>query len=94
MHFFPVALFRQKLHRGLEAVDIQAQSSVSGRACVFPSEAIIPNNLTHNRTILLLHKTLISFLVRPSSGKGDVFLFTIRHHYLIDEFSSVIGINV
>jgi hypothetical protein len=36
---------------------------------------------------------LISFLVRPPSRKGDVFLLTIRYHYLIDELSAIIGID-
>jgi hypothetical protein len=29
----------------------------------------------------------------PPSGKGDMFLFTIRYKYLIDELSAVISIN-
>ena len=40
-----------------------------------------------------LDKALISFLIGPPSGKGDLFLFTIGYHDLIDELSAVIGIN-
>jgi len=36
---------------------------------------------------------LISFLLGPPSGKGDLILFTIGYHDLIDTFSAVIGVN-
>ena len=95
-HFFPVALFRQQFHRGLEAVDIQAQRPVEfGELPIgmFSNQAIIADHLAHNRAIFLFDKTLISFQIRPSSREGDLFLFTIGDHDLIDELSAVIGIN-
>jgi hypothetical protein len=57
-------MFRQEFHRGLEAIDIQAQSSIEFRQLpigVFSDEAIITHHLTDNRSILLFDKTLIVF---------------------------------
>ena len=95
-NLFPVAFFREQLHGGLKAVDIQAQRTVElGQLTVgvFSHEAIIADHLAHNNAIFLFYKALISFLIGSASGKGDLLLFTIRDHDLIDELSTVIGIN-
>jgi hypothetical protein len=66
--FSPIPLLLQQLHGGLEAIDIQAQRSVEFRQLTvgaFSNEAIV-HHLAHNRSILLLHKTLIVFQRRAS----------------------------
>ena len=65
----------------------------SCRACVFSNQAVITHNLAHDCAIFLFHKALISHLIGSPSGKGDLLLFTIGYHDLIDELSAVIGIN-
>src|SRR6266480_6121275 len=60
---------------------------------LFSHEAVITNHLPDNRSILLLHKTLVIFHLRTSSCEGQMFLFTIGHHDLIDELPSIIRIN-
>src|SRR5260370_34916162 len=60
---------------------------------MFSDKAIRARHLANDRSIFLLDKALIPFLIGPSTGKGDVFLFTIGYHDSIDELSTVIGIN-
>ena len=60
---------------------------------VFPNQAIITDHLADNRSIFLFDKTLVSFLIRPSSCEGNLFLFTIRHNFLIEELPAIIGID-
>ena len=59
---------------------------------MFSDKAIIAT--TCERLLhFLLDIALVPFLIGPSSGKGDVFLFTIGYHDSIDGLSTVIGIN-
>jgi hypothetical protein len=60
---------------------------------VFSNQAIVTDYLAHNRAIFLFYKALVTFLVGPPAGKGDVFMFTIGYYDLIDELSPVVGIN-
>jgi len=56
------SLLRLQFHRGLKAVDIQAQRSIQfGELSIgkFPDEAIIADHLTHDLSIFLLDVTLI-----------------------------------
>ena len=86
-HFFPFPLLRPQLHRGLEAIDIQAQRSIEFRELpisMFTNEPIIADHLADNRSIFLLYKALIHFLIGSSTRECHLFLFTIGHQCLID----------
>ena len=60
---------------------------------MFANQPIIADHLTHNRSIFLFHKTLIVFQVWAAPRERDVCLLTISDHFLIDEFSPIIGID-
>jgi len=93
---FAVALFREQLHGRLEAIDIQAQGPVQFLQLlegVFPNKAIIAYHLTDDRSIFLLHKTLIIFHAWASPCERQVFALTIRHYQVIDKLSSIVCVN-
>ena len=59
-HFLPLALFGEQFHRGLKAIDIQAQRPVEFGELpigIFAGQAIVAYHLAHNRPILLLQNT-------------------------------------
>src|SRR5579864_9330712 len=60
---------------------------------MFANEAIVVDYLAYNRSIFLFDKTLVSFLIRPSTREGNLFLFTIRYNFLIEELPTVISID-
>jgi hypothetical protein len=60
---------------------------------MFANQAIVADYLAHNSSILLFYKTLIILQIRATPRERHVFLFTIGDHCLVDEFSTVIGIN-
>jgi hypothetical protein len=91
-----VALFGQQLHAGLEAIDVEAQCSIQFFELVvgsFSHQAVIAHHLAHHRSILLFDETLVIFHARASSREGEVFLLTIGHHCLIEEFRAIIGMH-
>ena len=95
-HLAAFSLLRLQFHRGLKAVDIQAQRSIQlGELPIgeFPDEAIIADHLTHDLSIFLLYVTLIITVLRTPSRKGDVFLLTVGRQFNIDELSSIVGVN-
>ncbi len=51
------------------------------------------HGLAHHRSILLLHMGLIIFDPRAPTRKGQLVLFTIRDHVLIEELRAAIGVN-
>jgi hypothetical protein len=60
---------------------------------VFANQAIITNDLSDNCPIHLLHKIQVSFLIWAPPREYNVFLLTVCHQFLIEEFSTVIGID-
>ncbi len=96
VYLFPVPLLRQELHRGLEALDIQAQGSVQFAELpvrMFPNQAIIADHLADNRSVFLRNKALIIFQMGASPRERQVFFLTRSDQRLIDDFPTVIGIN-
>jgi hypothetical protein len=96
-HFFPIVLFRQEFHRGLEAIDgtvamLDRVPSTAALACS-PTKRSYPTTWRTIAPFFCEGIALISFLIGPTSGKSDVFLLTVGDHCLIDEFPTVIGIN-
>jgi hypothetical protein len=57
------------------------------------NKAVVHNYLADNRSSLLFDNKLLSLLIGPPAREGDLFLFSIGDHNLIDEFSAVVGIN-
>ena len=60
---------------------------------MFAHQAVVAHDLAHDPSILLFYKTLIILQIRASPREGDVFLFAIGDQRLIDEFSTIVGIN-
>lgn len=94
-HFFPIVLFRQEFHRGLEAIDgtvamLDRVPSTAALACS-PTKRSYPTTWRTIAPFFCEGIALISFLIGPTSGKSDVFLLTVGDHCLIDEFPTVIG---
>jgi hypothetical protein len=96
LDFAALALFLAQFHRGLKAIDLQAQGAIE-----FPqlpqrglaNEAIIADNLADNRTVLLLHKALVVALARSAAGQGELFALTVGGQLDSDELVAIIRVN-
>ena len=53
----------------------------------------LANRFSHHGPVLLVNKAVVVFLGRSRSGEGDFFGMIVPIKLVIDEFSSVIGIN-
>ena len=79
----------------LEENDIQTKDSIElvKKEKSFFNFRSLANRFSHHGPVLLVNKAVVVFLGRSRSGEGDFFGLTILEGLVIDEFSSVIGIN-
>ncbi len=85
-----------QLHRRLEEVDVQPHGSVQlGQLAIgaLAFEAVVADQLPHDRTVLLLDEALVVLVGHPATGEGELFVGTVGQQFLIDELAAVVGVD-
>ena len=54
---------------------------------------LIPHELAHRRPVLLLHISLVVFLVRPTPGEGDPLLLAVPKKVRVDEGAVIVRVD-
>lgn len=90
------SLFENQFGNRLEEVSIETKKGielVEKEEFVFGLIATIANRFSHHSPVLLFDITVIILFRRSRPGEGDLFFLTVPNELVIDEFSSIVGID-
>ena len=93
---FANLLFTNQLQDWLEEVDVQTQvivDAVQELQLFLGLEAVIADQMTYHRPVLLLDMRLVVFLVGPGTGEGHPFVLTVTVRDFVDELAAIVRIQ-
>src|SRR5437870_13208346 len=92
LHLTAISFLAFEFHHRLKVVGVESQVTiefVDQSQLLSSHQSLIADVPSHNRVVLLLHKTVVILAIGPRPPEGDAFMLTILEQVIMDELRTM-----